>query len=691
MTLIRPKILYPLFSELTTIHGIGAKTSKLLQKKVGSNIIDLLFHLPHSVIRRMDDMQLKSCPSHSIITKKVKITKHIQGYYKSKIPYKIIGVCENLEIEIIFFNYRNNYLKKNFPPSSIIVISGQIIWFNGKAQITHPDYIFRENDSHKIPKFETVYSLTSGLTNKIIRKSMQIVLDKIPNNLPEWIPEQLIEKRNWLPFKESLKYFHLPNDETEINLRSLCLERLSFDEVYANQLGLYLYKKKNKLSAKQNRGKNNSYFEYVLKNLDFELTKAQINCLNEIDQDINSKLQMKRLLQGDVGSGKTLVALSAILNLVEEKKQAVLMSPTDLLSVQHYKFIKNVTDGLKINVSLLTSKLKKSEKEKILQNIASGETLIIVGTHSLISDNVEFFKLGIAVIDEQHKFGVNQRNKILSKGNNIHLLLLTATPIPRSLTMTNYGDLDLSIINELPKNRKMVITKAMPLERYNEIIKAIGRALKRSEKVYWICPLLEMSEKLDMIALHKRYEILTKTFKIYNPVLAHGKMSKEEREEAINNFFSNKSKILVASTVIEVGIDIPDATIIIIENSERFGLAQLHQLRGRVGRGLKQSYCILMYNKNISEIGKSRLEILKSSNDGFYIAEKDLDLRGPGEIFGTKQSGEETFKLFSLKDTELLVTAKSIAKEVVNNGDLSFKHEVLMNIFNKDDFIQNLS
>ena len=474
-------------------------------------------------------------------------------------------------------------------------------------------------------------------------------------------------------------------------MRNLCLERLSFDEVYANQLGLFIYRKKNQVSAKQNRKKNISYFKYVLKNLDFELTKAQLNCINEINQDISSKLQMKRLLQGDVGSGKTLVALSAILNLVEENKQAVLMSPTDLLSVQHYEFIKNVTDGLKINISLLTSKLKKSDKEKILQNIASGETSIIVGTHSIISDSVEFFKLGIAVIDEQHKFGVNQRNKILSKGNNIHLLLLTATPIPRSLTMTNYGDLDLSIISELPKNRKMIITKAMPLERYDEVIRAIGRALKRSEKVYWICPLLEMSEKLDMTALQKRYKILSKIFEIYNPVLAHGKMSKEDREESINNFFSNKSKILVASTVIEVGIDIPDATIIIIENSERFGLAQLHQLRGRVGRGSKQSYCILMYNKNISEIGKSRLETLKSSNDGFYIAEQDLNLRGPGEIFGTKQSGQETFRLFSLKDTELLITAKSIAKEIVNNEDLSFKHEVLMNIFNKDDYIQNLN
>ena len=691
MNIIRPKILYPLFSNLTTVNGIGPKTAVLIEKKIGKNLIDLLFHLPHFVIKRSNNLRLKDCPSQSIITKNIIIKKHIPGYYRSRKPYIIIGECEGFDIEIIFFHFRNEYLIKNFPEFTKVMVSGKIEWKNEKVQITHPDYLVNINEKDKIPKFETVYPLTSGITNKIIRKSIKTALNKVPNDFPEWIPKSLINQKKWLTFKKSLEYIHIPQNENEMNLRSLCFERLGFDEVYANQLGLSIYRKKNQITTIENKKIEYFFFKSILKKLNFQLTNAQMKCINEIESDINKKSQMKRLLQGDVGSGKTLVALSAILNLVEKNKQAVLMAPTDLLCFQHFEFIKKHTSHLKIKVSLLTSKIKKREKEKILQNILNGNSHIIVGTHSLISNTVEFYNLGLAVIDEQHKFGVKQRNKILSKGKNVHLLLLTATPIPRSLTMTNYGDLDLSIINEIPKNRKSIITKVMPMERYNEIIKAIKRALKNDEKVYWICPLLEMSEKLDIVALQKRYEELSNKFKEYFPVMAHGKMSKEERESSINSFFTNKSKILVASTVIEVGIDIPDATIIIIENSERFGLAQLHQLRGRVGRGSLQSYCILMYSKKISEIGKSRLHIIRNSNDEFYIAEKDLNLRGPGEIFGSKQSGDENFRLFTLKNIELLNTAKLLSEKNTSNAKISSTHQMLMSIFNKDEYIQNLN
>ena len=400
---------------------------------------------------------------------------------------------------------------------------------------------------------------------------------------------------------------------------------------------------------------------------------------------------MKRILQGDVGSGKTIVALAAILNVIENSKQASLMAPTELLSIQHYNFIKNFTKSLSIKVALLTSKIDKDERISILDKISNGYIDIVIGTHSLISDRVTFNNLGIAVIDEQHKFGVIQRSKVLAKGENVHLLLLTATPIPRSLSMTVYGDLDLSEIKEKPKNRKKIITKVLPLEKYEKVKMAISRALENEEKIYWVCPLLEETEKLDLVSLNNRFKILTKSFSKFNPTLAHGKMDNYEREKSIERFFNNESRILIASTVIEVGIDIPDTTIIIIENAERFGLAQLHQLRGRVGRSSLQSYCILMYGKNISEVGKLRLKTMRDTDDGFFIAEKDLELRGPGEVFGTRQSGENELKLLPFIDKEKLILAKDFAIDIVSTNNLNFEYEVLVSLFNKDEYIKLMS
>ena len=690
MKITRPSILFPLFSDVTSIPGIGPKIAANLSKKIGNNIIDLLFHLPHSVIKRLDTLELNNCPSHSIITKKIKINKHLPGYYNTAKPYKILGVCENIDIEIIFFNFRNDYLKSKFPISSEVIVSGIINWYNGKPQITHPDYIVKPENINEIPKFETKYPLSNGLSNKILRKSIHYALEKIPNSLSEWLPSNIVEKNKWFTFKESLKYIHSPKNIYELNLMATCKERLGFDELLANQIGLSLYKKNRTIKRLTLVKKNGRLFKEIIKDLNFDLTNSQNQCLKEINFDLNNNTQMMRMLQGDVGSGKTLVAVSAILNIIESKKQAALMAPTDLLSVQHYQYIKTIFHKTHIKIGLLTGKIKKSEKLKILNDIKIGKLDLVIGTHSLISNDVYFKDLGIAIIDEQHKFGVEQRNKIILKGHNVHLLLMTATPIPRSLTLTMYGDLDISIINEIPKNRLPVITKALPINRYNEIIEAIDRALKKGEKVYWICPLLELSERLDVVALKNRYKTLKAIFNKYNPVLAHGKMLKTERENSINDFLTNKSKILVASTVIEVGIDIPDATIIIIENAERFGLAQLHQLRGRVGRSALQSYCILMYNKDINDLGKFRLETLKNNNDGFYVAEKDLELRGPGEVLGTRQSGEEKFKLSSLRDIKLLYKAKKTADEIVSNK-LSNKEKnlnILLSIFNKDEYIK---
>jgi ATP-dependent DNA helicase RecG len=477
----------------------------------------------------------------------------------------------------------------------------------------------------------------------------------------------------------------------EVDNKSSYLQRLSFDEVFANQLGMQIYKKKYQtLNVNKNKRKS-KYFKKCLESLSFNLTNSQNECIEDLYSDLCSKTQMKRILQGDVGSGKTIVALAAILNVIENSKQASLMAPTELLSIQHYNFIKNFTESLSIKVALLTSKIDKDERISILDKISNGYIDIVIGTHSLISDRVTFNNLGIAVIDEQHKFGVIQRSKVLAKGENVHLLLLTATPIPRSLSMTVYGDLDLSEIKEKPKNRKKIITKALPLEKYEKVKMAISRALENEEKIYWVCPLLEETEKLDLVSLNNRFKILTKSFSKFNPTLAHGKMDNYEREKSIERFFNNESRILIASTVIEVGIDIPDATIIIIENAERFGLAQLHQLRGRVGRSSLQSYCILMYGKNISEVGKLRLKTMRDTDDGFFIAEKDLELRGPGEVFGTRQSGENELKLLPFIDKEKLVLAKDLAIDIVSTNNLNFEHEVLVSLFNKDEYIKLMS
>ena len=687
----RPSFLYPLFSEITLIPGIGPKTFKLLESKIGKKVIDLLFHLPHTVINRLDNLDLKHCPTNSIITKKILITKHISNFYNSKRPYKLIGHCENFEIEIVFFNYKGQYIEKNFPVNSVVIVSGKINRFNEIVKFTNPDYIYEVSQIDKIPKFEPIYPLTAGVNNKLLSKSIRHAIKLIPPDLPEWIPNKIVKENNWPSFSEALKSIHIPNTMIEVDNKSSYLQRLSFDEVFANQLGMQIYKK-NYQTLNVNKNKRKSkYFKKCLESLSFNLTNSQNECIEDLYSDLCSKTQMKRILQGDVGSGKTIVAIAAILNVIENSKQAALMAPTELLSTQHYNFIKNFTESLNIKVALLTSKIDKDERISILDKISNGYIDIVIGTHSLISDRVTFNNLGIAVIDEQHKFGVIQRSKVLAKGENVHLLLLTATPIPRSLSMTVYGDLDLSEIKEKPKNRKKIITKILPLEKYEKVKMAISRALQNKEKIYWVCPLLEETEKLDLVSLNNRFKILTKSFSKFNPTLAHGKMDNYEREKSIERFFNNKSRILIASTVIEVGIDIPDATIIIIENAERFGLAQLHQLRGRVGRSSLQSYCILMYGKNISEVGKLRLKTMRDTDDGFFIAEKDLELRGPGEVFGIRQSGENELKLLPFIDKEKLVLAKDLAIDIVSTNNLNFEHEVLVSLFNKDEYIKLMS
>ena len=689
MLINRPSTLFPLFADTTTLPGIGPKTAMLLSRKIGQTVLDLVFHIPISIIDRRPTIDLKSCPSHSVITVLVNIKKHIPSFFNSKKPYKVLAIYKNIEIEIIFFKPKGNYLLNILPINETVAISGKIVWFNDKIQITHPDYIVNKNKISDIPNFEPVYPLISGISSKILRRAIINGISKIPNNIPEWIPELIIKKYKWPSFKNALINIHVPKENYLSNINSISRDRLSFDEMLANQLANLKIKNSRKINKKTQKILKGKYFKSLISDLKFKLTESQKICILEIFNDQSQKYQMTRMLQGDVGSGKTLVAISSILNTIETGGQVALMAPTDILSRQHYLTICDYFKNFNIRTVLLTKKLKYVEKNKLLDDIKLGLIDLVIGTHSLISKNVEFNNLCLAIIDEQHKFGVEQRNSLLQKGVNVDLLLITATPIPRSLSMTIYGDLDISTINEKPLNRKNIYTIAIPKSRYDEVITAFKRALLNGDKAYWICPLLEETETIDVEAVKTRYNALKKIFDKYNPVLAHGKQTTEERNNSIDYFLTGKSKVLVATTVIEVGVDVPDASIIVIENAERFGLSQLHQLRGRVGRGDKQSYCLLLYNTPINNIAKERLEIIKNSNDGFLISEKDLILRGPGEILGKKQSGENKLKFSTFNDDKLL----NLINDNINyNKDFEKKEDFiyLLSIFNKNETVQTM-
>ncbi len=692
MFIKRPDIIYPLFADVKSIPGIGQKTANAIFSKIGDRVIDILFHFPTSIIDRRFTNNLTNSPINSIITTEATVIKHFPNKYNKKSPYKII--VENLhdEIDLIFFNYREDYLHQLLPINSKVIISGKINFYNNKYQITHPDYVLPHNRKDELPLFEPNYPLVNGLTLKILRKSILYSLKQMPMNLPEWIPESIVKSYNWPSFNEALVMVHLPKDKYGSIEFNNSRQRLAFDELFVNQIAVSILKNNRRSTRTKSKTINGTNLNKFISSLEFQLTKSQIRSINEITEDMKKPYPMSRMLQGDVGCGKTIVAITSILNIFESGGQAALMTPTDVLSKQHYNTISILLKSFNLKHCLLTNKISNSEKLKNLSLIKNGEVDLIIGTHSLISENVVFKNLKLVIIDEQHKFGVSQRIELLSKGENIDLLLISATPIPRSLYMTVYGDLDISIIDEMPKNRKQIITRALPNTRTDEIIKSMKKALINGEKVYWICPLLEESEILDVEAAQDRHKSLCKIFHSYNPELAHGKLIPSEREKAINNFLSGKSKILIATTVIEVGVDIPDATIIIIENAERFGLSQLHQLRGRVGRGKKQSYCLLIYKPPLNDIAKERLHSIKMSNNGFFIAEKDLKLRGAGEILGQKQSGEFQFKLNITKDyLDLIDIAKFQSENLNIKKNIPEEINILLSIFSKEESVKAIT
>ncbi|NDF12732.1 MAG: ATP-dependent DNA helicase RecG [Proteobacteria bacterium] len=572
-------------------------------------------------------------------------------------------------ITLVFFNARGDYLEKLLPVGQKRVISGKVEWFEHALQMPHPDYIALPKDLEKIRRLEPVYPLTQGISLKMFGKILEAAEKNMPD-LPEWIEPEFMHMKKWQSWKQALLSLHTPKTEEDLLPANLARARLAYDELLANQLALALSRGHVKKSSGTSIKGNGVLTNALIRALPFTLTAGQQTAVKEIVEDMGAPTRMIRLLQGDVGSGKTVVALMAMLTAVEAGKQAALMAPTDLLCRQHLKTLTHMVmaAGLtdRVNIVLLTGKEKGKTREAILDKLRNGKIQILVGTHALFQEEVGFREVSLVVIDEQHRFGVKQRLALTEKGSKTDVLLMTATPIPRTLTLTFYGDMEVSLLKEKPPGRTPIDTRTVPASRMEEVVERLEHALQEGSKAYWVCPLVEESEKSDLAAATDRFEYFRK--RLGDTVgLIHGRMKQAEKDETMLAFLEGRIQLLVATTVIEVGVDVPDATIMVIEHAERFGLAQLHQLRGRVGRGKDHSACVLLYGEPISETGKRRLAVMRETEDGFRIAEEDLMLRGSGEVLGTRQSGMPLFRVAQFPEHgELLLAARDDAKLILH-------------------------
>ncbi len=660
---MRPNILYPLFAPIDGLKGVGKKYAKLIKNLCGEKIIDVLFHLPINTIDRTYSPPLREATEGRIWTGTVTITEH-QPPQTRKHPYRIYCTDGSAELVLVFFKVYTNSIMKNYPVGSKRAVSGKLEFFNGLWQISHPDYSVVPEWLPQIARLEPVYPLTAGVSNKMVCRLEEEALQRIPS-LPEWLVEGAFWDLEYIDFKTALIQVHHPKSPVDLYPSAPARQRLAYDEILSNQLALALIRRK----IRQQKGRSfvgtGFLYQKILSSLPFKLTSAQKEALQEIATNQNSPYKMLRLLQGDVGSGKTVVALLSMLKVIEERAQTALMAPTEILAKQHYETISSLCHNSEIRLGLLTGKIKAKEKRKIYEKLAAGEIDILIGTHALFTENVVFKDLGYVVIDEQHRFGVNQRLSLSSKGNLCDVLIMTATPIPRSLLLTSYGDMEHTKIGALPEGRKPTQTVVMNVKKMSDVIVALQRKLAEGARAYWVCPLVKESEKSDLAAATERCEMLQQYFG--NKVgLVHGKMKESEKDAVMEEFKSGNKTLLIATTVIEVGVNVPEATIMVIEHAERFGLAQLHQLRGRIKRGYEAGTCILLYSYPLSNVAKERLNIMKQTEDGFYIAEKDLELRGGGEILGTRQSGFAQFKLADMScHQNLLIKARNDVQNIL--------------------------
>ncbi|MGE5269770.1 MAG: ATP-dependent DNA helicase RecG [Thiohalocapsa sp.] len=694
---MRPNLLDRLFAPVTVLPGIGPQLGRLIERAAGPAVVDLLWHLPTGLVDRraaptIGTLHPRDWPAGSIVTVKAKVERHQPGIGRR--PYRVFVGDASGSLILVYFNVKGDYLQRLLPVGSERVISGQVEYYDGMPQIAHPDHVVAPEQAEQLPAIEPVYPLTAGLSSRVVAKAAAAAVERALA-LPEWLDRALRERRGWPAWNEAIAAVHRPQNPADLDPGTPARERLAYDEILASQLAVALVRARRRRRKGRILAGTGVLQAKAEAQFGFALTGSQRQALAEIAGDMQAPHRMMRLLQGDVGSGKTVVALLAMLIAIESGGQAALLAPTEVLARQHHQVLQRLAKPAGVEVGLLTGREKGRARESMLASLASGLTPIVVGTHALLQSDVVFRDLALAVIDEQHRFGVEQRLALAAKGHDADTLLMSATPIPRTLMMTVYGDLDTSRLVEKPPGRRPVDTRAVPLDRAEEVTGAIARALARGAKVFWVCPLVDESENADLAAAQERYRALAELLP-GRVALVHGRMKSAERDRAMAAFIEGPADLLVATTVIEVGIDVPAATVMVIEHAERFGLAQLHQLRGRIGRGGDASTCLLLYQAPPGEIARRRLAILRETEDGFRIAEEDLRLRGGGEVLGTRQSGLPALRLADLARHEGLIAVAHDDARLVLERDAALDTprgealRLLLYLFRRDEAMQYL-
>ncbi|HRF09279.1 MAG TPA: ATP-dependent DNA helicase RecG [Xanthobacteraceae bacterium] len=694
---MRPPVLIPLFAGLGKLTGIGPKFLTLFGKLLGRNeprLLDALFHLPHSAIDRRERPKLRDVVPETIVTVEIHIDKHKPAPPRGRAPHRVFAHDDTNDIELVFFGMPRERIERMLPAGEKRYVSGKAVLYDGRLQMTHPDHITDEAGLARVAAVEPVYPLTQGLSNAMVRRACNGALGKVPP-LPEWIDEAFLRARKYDGFGVSIRRAHIPAEPQDVEPASQSRSRLGYDELLAHQLALALVRSDMRREPGRSHSAAGELQAKIEAALPFSLTGSQRKAIEEIKADLTSSERMLRLLQGDVGSGKTLVALLAAAHVIEGGKQAAIMAPTEVLARQHLQKIAPLAAAAGIRAEILTGRERGTSRKQLLADLGAGDVHLLIGTHAVFQDDVVFDDLALAVVDEQHRFGVHQRLALAGKGNATDVLVMTATPIPRTLVLTYFGDMDVSELREKPAGRQPIETVSIALERLHEVVEAVQRAIESGARAYWICPLVEESEEVDLADAEARFAHLQGIFGT-RAGLVHGRMKAAEKDEAMARFASGSTPLLVATTVVEVGVDVPEATVIVIEHAERFGLAQLHQLRGRVGRGGGKSTCLLLYRAPLGPTAKRRIETMRATEDGFRIAEEDLALRGEGEILGTRQSGMPGFKLADASvHKDLLEAARQdaaliVAQDPLLKGKRGEALRLLLHLFEREDAVRLL-